>query len=382
VSLPSAGIRRRQHVTAALTACAALVLAMGGLLAINAMQNPVEVSVLAAGDVATPPAETAQIVGAERDENRETHDNDESDPSHAHADGERDTAHDDASGAAHAHDDGDTTHDDSGPHGHDGGDTTHDDSTPHDHGPTAPGAVPADHDDGHAHDPEPTVPGSPPVTHGDDHPHDPAPTVPGDTTPTTHGSDHPHDPAPTVPGDTTPTTLGTTHPHDGPNVQLAQLPADIQAQITAATNWAMQYDTTAKATAGGFRQITAYFPGLAAHYANLSRVLDQAAGFDPSVVDILLFNGTDENATLVGINYIVYSEGTPPEGFPGDYDVWHLHPALCLSGGIVVGEVEQGQTCPAGQTTFAFTDFWLLHVWSIPGWEAPEGIFAHANSRV
>ena len=105
--LQSVGIRRRQHVTAALTACAALVLAMGGLLAINAIQNPVQVSVLAAGDVATPQAETAQIVGAERVENSETHDHDERDASHAHADGESDAAmaHDDATGAAHAHDD-------------------------------------------------------------------------------------------------------------------------------------------------------------------------------------------------------------------------------------------------------------------------------------
>ena len=121
----------------------------------------------------------------------------------------------------------------------------------------------------------------------------------------------------TVPGQpTTPTTTG--HSHSGSNVQLIDLPADIQAQVRSATQWAVQYDTTAKASQAGFGQTTSYFPGIAAHYGDTGRIFDRGAGFDPRVVDVLLFNGTGPDAELVGINYIVYSGAQPPEGFPGD----------------------------------------------------------------
>jgi hypothetical protein len=206
-----------------------------------------------------------------------------------------------------------------------------------------------------------------------------ATTIPGDTTPTTGGHEHNHDPGTTIPGDTTPTTAHQHH--DGPNVQLTDLPGDIQAQVYSATLWAMQYDTTAKATAAGFPKLTTYFPGIAAHYINLGRLFDNKP-FNPAEPEVLLFNGTDANAKLVGINYIVYNGNTPPEGFPGDYDQWHEHPNLCMQNGIVVGEAPQGSQCPAGQSTFSFKGYWLLHVWSIPGWESPEGIFSHENSKV
>ncbi len=196
-----------------------------------------------------------------------------------------------------------------------------------------------------------------------------------------HG-EHNHEPTgPTVPGETTTTTPG--HNHHEVYAQLGDLDPVVQYQISGMAQWAMQYDTTAKATAAGFPKLTQYFPGIAAHYINLGRLFDNQP-FDWSKPEVLLFNGTGPDAQLVGFNYIVQGgpNHTPPAGFPGDFDQWHEHPVLCMRNGIVVGEVAQGQTCPAGQTTLPFQNMWLLHVWAIPGWESPEGIFSHENSRV
>ena len=290
-----------------------------------------------------------------------THDDNHSSGTHddTHADGTHDDTHADGT-----HDDNHSsgTHDDNNTDGH-SHTTTPGDTTPdgHNHGPTIPGQTTVPHDDGHNH-------GTPPTTTAGS----------AGTTPTTT---HDHGTVTTVPGDTTPTTDGHSHT-DGPNVQLADLPPDIRTAVTNATNSILQYNTTAKAAAGGWQKLTQYFPGIAAHYGNLGLVLDTTSVFDPTKVDILLFNGTGSAAQLVGINYILYSPGGPPEGFPGDFDGWHRHANLCLLNGVIVGEAPEGGNCPAGQTEIFFGNYWLLHVWSIAGWESPEGIFSHYNSRV
>jgi hypothetical protein len=302
-----------------------------------------------------------------------------------HGDGDHDMA-----GGAHdaSHDSGDHNHatgsstpgDHTGDHNHDTGSTTPGDTTHGEHNHDTGSTTPGDTTHGeHNHDPGTTVPGD--TTHGE-HNHDPGTTVPGDTTPATGGHEHEHPTDTTNPGDPTTPTTGHHHP---PEVyaQIGDLPPAVQYQIGAMTKWAMNYDTTAKATAGGFPKLTQYFPGIAAHYINIGRLFDNQP-FDWSQPEVLLFNGTGPDAQLVGFNYIVQGgpNHTPPDGFPGDFDQWHEHPVLCMKNGIVVGEVAQGQTCPAGQSTLPFQNMWLLHVWAIPGWESPEGIFSHENSRV
>jgi len=291
--------------------------------------------------------------------------------------------HRDHAAPAHGHDDDRHVHGDDGlatgtaadhEHGHD--DTTHHDTTHHDtthdggahrHGNATTGTTHGDHDH----------PGGPTLTtdtHGD-HAH--GPIVPG-STPTTHDPNHHHLPT-TTPGSTTPTT--DPHQHEEHYAQIGDLPAEVQQQLMAITYWAMQAPTAKDAVRAGYPQLTKYFPGIAAHYVNLGLLFDNEP-FDWTKPEALLYGAEGPDAPLVGINYIVRSGDTPPEGFAGDWDVWHQHENLCLQGGIVVGEVPHGQRCPAGQQTYDFDGFWLLHVWTIPGWDSPEGIFSHENSRV
>ena len=119
------------------------------------------------------------------------------------------------------------------------------------------------------------------------------------------------------------------------------------------------------------------FPGIAAHYLQAGW-LDST--FDPAHPEVLLYGSSGQ---LVGFNYIVYNGATPPDGFPGTDDLWHEHPALCRSyatGLVIGGETLTDAECAAiGGYMFSFAGFYLLHVWAIPGYESPEGIFSHEN---
>jgi hypothetical protein len=336
--MPAVGRQRRAEITAAMTAFAVLALFVGAFAAM--VDDPARDTRLAAGaggGVAAGPAPTGATT---------------------------------APPGTHGGDHHDGTTPAEGTHG--GDHVLHE---------SAPGGTGAPHD-GHTAGTHP--PGTSPDTSG----HGGHPTTPTSdgSTPTT-GHDH---------GGTTPTTSGgstptTGHHHGGGGgttttvpyvpVQLEDLPADLQALIGDVTAWAMQYPTAADAAANGYPKLTMYFPGLGAHYIDLGLLFDNAP-FDPARPETLLYGGDGPDAQLVGINYIVYSGTEPPAGFAGTWDVWHEHPSLCLVGGIVIGEQPAAECQSLGGTWLDFSGFWLLHVWSIPGWEAPEGIFSHENSRV
>ena len=255
--MPGSGIgtERRTNLVTVLIAFVTLVIGVLGVAAIGSERDVARDADLIALDEASEPADSGDTESAARGSSAEVaHDHDPE----ATADDEH--AHDTVDGAttAGAHADG------------------------HAHAVTADSTSDGTDAHAHSHDPTPAAPGSPPTTHGDhQHPADTTPTSAG-TPPTTHDPNaHPHDPPVTVPGQpTTPTTTG--HSHSGSNVQLIDLPADIQAQVRSATQWAVQYDTTAKASQAGFGQTTSYFPGIAAHYGDTGRIFDRSAGFDPS----------------------------------------------------------------------------------------------------
>ncbi len=138
--------------------------------------------------------------------------------------------------------------------------------------------------------------------------------------------------------------------------------------------------SAAAAQAAGWGQSTIYFPGIAQHNLK-SSLLD--FNFDPAQPEILLYG---RDGQLVGFNYLVRNIGGPPEGFAGDDDQWHEHPSLCLSlttGLVIGGENLSQEACRAiGGFLINFQNVWLLHVWTIPGYESPEGVFSHNNSKV
>jgi hypothetical protein len=169
------------------------------------------------------------------------------------------------------------------------------------------------------------------------------------------------------------------HGHRGP-VPYEPLDAKTRAtfakQVEQSNDVVAEYTTVSAAEAGGWRRITPYVPCIAAHYIN-SGLLDGT--FDPSAPEILLFDGTDPDSQIVGLSYLVFTDPeTPPPGFAGDNDPWHVHRQLCIGGGGVVGdENATKEECEErGGHVVPLNNLWMMHMWNVAGWDSRWGIFS------
>ena len=123
-------------------------------------------------------------------------------------------------------------------------------------------------------------------------------------------------------------------------------------------------------------------PCIGAHYTNVSLV----AKFDPAAPSELLYDGTGPDAKIVGLSYLVFHPGGPPDGFAGTNDHWHQHNAnggLCYNkGGVVIGGEEQTrEECAArGGEKRELTDIWMAHAGSFPASSA-AGACSPASAR-
>jgi hypothetical protein len=169
------------------------------------------------------------------------------------------------------------------------------------------------------------------------------------------------------------------HGHRGP-VPFTPLDADTRAtlavQVEQSDAVVAKYPTVADAEAAGWHRITPYVPCIAAHYLN-TRVLDGT--FDPTMPEILLFDGTDPDSQIVGLSYLVFTDpDNPPEGFAGDNDPWHIHRQLCIGGeGVVGDENTTDEQCEArGGRLVPLNNLWMMHMWNVPGWDSRWGLFS------
>jgi hypothetical protein len=172
------------------------------------------------------------------------------------------------------------------------------------------------------------------------------------------------------------------HNHRGPVEQIAidRPTAELlQQQQTLARTVADKFPTVAAAEAGGYVQSTPFVPCIGAHYTNISLV----GGFDPAKPSELLFDGTEPDSKIVGLSYLVFHPGGAPDGFAGPNDHWHQHNqngGLCFSkanGGVIGAEDVSPADCTArGGVKRELTDVWMLHDWTVPGWECTWGSFA------
>ncbi len=134
--------------------------------------------------------------------------------------------------------------------------------------------------------------------------------------------------------------------------------------------------------AGGYRQVTPYVPGIGAHYLNITRLTD--GKFIPSEPEMLLYNGNDPESELVGLSYGML-DGEVPEGFVGENDTWHQHPSLCLVDGFfVVGpdHTPEDMCASVGGEKGIGGEMQMAHLWQVPGWESPWGLFSGENPNL
>jgi hypothetical protein len=99
---------------------------------------------------------------------------------------------------------------------------------------------------------------------------------------------------------------------------------------------------------------------------------------------MLLYNGTNPTSRIVGLSYASIGDA-PPEGFVGPNDVWHVHPGLCMLGGLVVGidgTPEDLCTSIGGNINTQLGDMWMMHLWQVPGFESGWGLFSAENDKI
>ena len=146
---------------------------------------------------------------------------------------------------------------------------------------------------------------------------------------------------------------------------------------------------------GGDAAAGPFSPGLGAHYLNFGTTVKSFTG--EAVADgdefiqapiAWIYDGTNPDSRIAGLFYSA-SGDTPPEGFAGPNDIWHKHSNVCIVNtptGIDTPlgadhDIDPADCRAVGGNLIPQTGY-LLHVWVVPGYESPEGVFSHLSSAV
>ena len=167
----------------------------------------------------------------------------------------------------------------------------------------------------------------------------------------------------------------------------------LDAQLAITRQVAKLYPTVAAAEGAGYHRTGPYIPGLGVHYIRFTAgtgidtdgVLDENDLLHPLS---LQFSGVSPNSELAGFMYYSVNP-TEPVGFVGRNDVWHYHKNLCLALAPdhvdapfgLDNEATNAQCEAAGGQLLKQTS-WMLHVWSVPGYGNPYGVFGENSPKL
>ena len=83
--------------------------------------------------------------------------------------------------------------------------------------------------------------------------------------------------------------------------------------------------------------------------------------------------------------YYIDKVGSPPAGFAGPNDLWHVHLQACMNEGFMLAldDISNDQCAGLGgamtQLGPEFANRWMVHVWVVPGEKNPWGLFANGD---
>jgi hypothetical protein len=206
------------------------------------------------------------------------------------------------------------------------------------------------------------------------------------------GTGHGHDEA--APVDDRGLSLLSNGHHEeiGPEKPLdAATRAELTRQIALTQRVGELYPTIAAAEAAGYRRAGPYSPGLGLHLIrpsleglNPDGVMDDVDLMSPMSI---IYAGTEQDSAVAGFMYYATTE-EEPEGFAGENDIWHYHTNTCVRFnddgtidapfGADMNDVSPGLCERAGANLLEQTQ-WMVHVWSLPGWESQQGLFGEVN---
>lgn len=162
-------------------------------------------------------------------------------------------------------------------------------------------------------------------------------------------------------------------------------------QLARTSELVAMYPTVAAAEAAGYHRFGPFAPGLGTHYGKgvsiATGVIDETNVLDP----MLIYDGSDADSRLIGFMYIAYGSDATPEGFAGPNDIWHFHTNVCIviqpDGtidaplGADVDNVDP-ELCQQYGGFILGNSGYMLHVWMVPGWSNPLGVFHETHPAI
>jgi hypothetical protein len=188
--------------------------------------------------------------------------------------------------------------------------------------------------------------------------------------------------------------LSNGHQHErGTEPLTTEETVALSAQLASTSQLVRQYPTLGAAEAAGWTRAGPFSPGLGVHYSSPRIAVNTDGRMDPEDLQtpMLIFDGLGPDAKLAGFMYLAYGTTSEPEGFAGPNDHWHYHEHVCIAqgpngtistpfGADLEGVTEQMCT-DAGGSWIDNTGY-MVHVWSVPGYESPDGVFTELNPRI
>lgn len=149
------------------------------------------------------------------------------------------------------------------------------------------------------------------------------------------------------------------------------------------------YPTVAAAEAAGYRRQGPFSPGLGTHYGKGAGTLVGPTITDDNVLNpMLIYDGTDPDSQIAGFMYIAYGGAGAPDGFAGPNDIWHYHTNICIvtnpdgSADTPLGADKENvpkELCDSYGGFLLTNSPYMLHVWTVPGYESSKGVFNEVN---
>lgn len=186
--------------------------------------------------------------------------------------------------------------------------------------------------------------------------------------------------------------LSNGHHHAIRNDPLdAATQAELDRQLDLTRQVAAKYPTLKDAKAAGYRPAGGYSPGLGLHMTgrgsnNFSGTMTDDNLLGPGTI---IYAGLSDESPIAGFMYLSISK-IEPVGFVGTNDTWHYHTNVCVKFSASGIEAPFGadredvtkEMCDGVGGAWMPITTWMVHVWSVPGWENPNGVFAEEHPRL
>jgi hypothetical protein len=163
---------------------------------------------------------------------------------------------------------------------------------------------------------------------------------------------------------------------------------------------AARFPTLKDAKAAGSKPAGGFGPGMGIHMSTPQGAVPEPPPRDPNLPVIpgtlsdaeimhpsnLLYDGTTDDAPLAGFMYYAFTPDEPA-GFAGPNDHWHTHGSLCIQMtdgkiGVLHPDQQTTEACQALGGFFVERTNWMVHVWTIPGYESSRGVFSDINPAI